>query len=234
MVTVRSLEAQLIGVTKFRAPREVRWQPGEISGPEALVEFASRVHDATLGASSGDHASYLRTVIEVGRTRLLAHASATIYVRGVSRRVVDDLRTVADLDITEMRHEEWEKGPVIALSREIAANPEVRRIVESLVEDTRFMAEELGDTLAEDLAEEKNKVLRDRRVRAMVRAVAPQCVEVPLVLTGSIRQWREFIQACAHPHADPEVGDLARACLAELSAESPALWADMDLSWAEA
>ncbi|MCF4006437.1 FAD-dependent thymidylate synthase [Corynebacterium uropygiale] len=234
MVSIRSLEVQLIGVTQFRAPQGCAWEAGKVSGPEALVEFASRVHDATLSApASMDHASYLRTVIEVGRTRLLEHSSATLYVRGVSRRVVDDLRSVADLELTEMRHGEWEKEPVIALSRELAGKAELRRIVESLVEDTRFMAEELGEVLAEELSAETNRVLRDQRVRAMIRTVAPQCLEVPVVATGSMAQWRRFIETCAHLPADPELGDLARSCLRVLAEESPALWADVSLNWPE-
>jgi thymidylate synthase (FAD) len=73
-------------------------------------------------------------------------------------------------------------------------------------------------------------VLRRKQARQAARAVLPNDAETRIVVTGNYRAWRHFIAMRASEHADVEIRRLAVACLRELTAAAPAVFADFDIT----
>ena len=87
------LKVELIACTAFTPPTSVDWDT-DATGAEALVEFAGRACYETFdkpNPRTATNAAYLRHIMEVGHHGLLEHASATMYVRGISRAAAGEL-----------------------------------------------------------------------------------------------------------------------------------------------
>lgn len=93
MSEIVGLSAQLIASTQFTAPADIDWGT-DAEGGEALIEFAGRACYETWdkpNPRTATNEGYLRHVLEVGHTSLFEHASASIYVRGLSRSCSHEL-----------------------------------------------------------------------------------------------------------------------------------------------
>ena len=73
-------------------------------------------------------------------------------------------------------------------------------------------------------------VLQRKQARQAARAVLPNDTETRIVVTGNYRAWRHFIAMRASEHADTEIRRLAIACLRQLSAVAPAVFADFQIA----
>ena len=71
---------------------DVEWTT-DAEGGEALIEFAGRACYESFdkpNPRTATNEAYLRHIMEVGHTALLEHASATMYIRGISRSATHD------------------------------------------------------------------------------------------------------------------------------------------------
>ena len=103
----------------------------------------------------------------------------------------------------------------------IGEDPDLLRVFESAVDQSRFAYGELLDALEEKWADEPNAILRRKQARQAARAVLPNATETRIVVTGNFRSWRHFISMRATEHADAEIRELAVACLRELQRCAP-------------
>src|SRR5690625_7769059 len=89
------LDVQLIAATQFHHPPEAEWVRDEGgTDAEALVEFAGRAcYDSfdKPNPRTRTNESYLRHLLEVGHDALLEHATATLYIQGISRSACHEL-----------------------------------------------------------------------------------------------------------------------------------------------
>ena len=89
MAHATELDVQLIAATQFTAPTGVDWSADAgASDAEALVEFAGRACYESFDKPNPRTAAndaYLSHIMEVGHHALLEHATATMYIRGISR-----------------------------------------------------------------------------------------------------------------------------------------------------
>jgi len=229
------LDVQLIAATEFHAPTGVDWQVDETAtDAEALVEFAGRACYETFDKPNQRTAAndaYLRHIMEVGHHALLEHPTATLYIRGISRAATHELVRHRHFSFSQLsqRFIHPDDSEVV-LPPLIAGDPELRELMLRAVNESRFVYQELLDALEEKLADEPNALLRKKQARQAARSILPNATESRIVVTGNFRAWRHFIGARATEHADVEIRALAVACLRALSAQSPVLFSDFQIS----
>lgn len=235
MARVSELDVQLIAATAFRAPRGVDWKADEgASESEALVEFAGRACYESFDKPNPRTASnqaYLHHILEVGHDALLEHATATLYIRGLSRSATHELVRHRHFSFSQLsqRFVHSEEAEVV-LPKFIAEDEQLTRLTLQAADEARFVYEELLDALESKLDEEPNALLRKKQARQAARAVLPNLTESRIVVTGNYRAWRHFIGARATEQADTEMRQLAVTCLKLLREQSPVLFDDFHIT----
>lgn len=235
MTQSKTLDVQLVAATSFAAPADVAWvQDPAATDAEALVEFAGRACYETFDKPNPHTASneaYLRHILEVGHGALLEHATATLYVRGLSRAAGNELLRHRHLSFSQLSQRFVPAGESdVVVPSAIAGDEDLERMFLSAVDETRFVYEELLQALESNLEAEPNALLRKKKARQAARAILPNATETRFVVTGNYRAWREFIAARASEHADTEIRELAVACLEILKKQAPALFDDFLIS----
>jgi len=235
MAVESSLDVQLIAASQFRMPTGVDWHVDDgATDAEAIVEFAGRAcyesWDKPNPRTRANDA-YLRHIIDVGHDALLEHATATMYIRGLSRAAGNELLRHRHLSFSQLsqRYVHAEAGEVVVPAA-IADDEDLRRLFLNAVDEARFVHDELLTALEDDLAAEPNALLRAKKARQAARAILPNATETRLVVSGNFRAWRGFIAARASEHADTEIRALAIACLELLQEQSPVLFSDFLIS----
>ncbi len=235
MAVESSLDVQLIAASQFRMPTGVDWQVDEgATDAEAIVEFAGRACYESWdkpNPRTRDNDAYLRHIIDVGHDALLEHATATMYIRGLSRAAGNELLRHRHLSFSQLsqRYVHAESGEVVVPAA-IANDEDLRRLFLNAVDEARFVHDELLTALEDDLDAESNALLRAKKARQAARAILPNATETRFVVSGNFRAWRGFIAARASEHADTEIRRLAIACLELLQEQSPVLFSDFLIS----
>lgn len=235
MARVTELDVQLIAATAFHAPQGVDWEvDGEASESEALVEFAGRACYESFDKPNPRTASnqaYLHHILEVGHDALLEHATATLYIRGLSRSATHELVRHRHFSFSQLSQRfVHSKEAEVVLPKLIAEDEQLTRLTLQAADDARFVYEELLDALESKLEQEPNALLRKKQARQAARAVLPNLAESRIVVTGNYRAWRHFIGARATEQADTEMRQLAVTCLKLLRKQSPVLFDDFNIT----
>lgn len=226
---------QLIAATRFASPAGVDWSADDTAtDAEALVEFAGRACYESFdkpNPRTATNDAYLRHIMEVGHTALLEHATATLYIRGLSRSASHELVRHRHFSFSQLsqRFVHTDEAEVV-LPPLIAQDPELRNLMMRAVDESRFVYQELLDALEERLADEPNALLRKKQARQAARSILPNATESRIVVTGNLRAWRHFIGARATEHADVEIRALAVTCLRVLREQTPVLFSDFQIS----
>ncbi|MEJ5919655.1 MULTISPECIES: FAD-dependent thymidylate synthase [unclassified Corynebacterium] len=233
MSDVVPLQVQLIAATSFNPPADIEWET-DADGGEALIEFAGRACYETWdkpNERTSTNQGYLRHVLEVGHTSLFEHASASLYIRGLSRSCAHELVRHRHFSFAELsqRYVPDAQNRVVAPAA-IANDPDLLSMFEGAVDQSRYYFEELLNELEEKWADEPNAVLRKKQARQAARSVLPNATETRIVVTGNYRSWRHFISMRAVEHADAEIRELAVACLQELKQVAPVAFGDFEVS----
>ncbi|MCT1451347.1 MULTISPECIES: FAD-dependent thymidylate synthase [unclassified Corynebacterium] len=235
MTQKKKLDVQLVAATSFAAPADVDWeQDSAATDAEALVEFAGRACYETFdkpNPHTAGNEAYLRHILEVGHDALLEHATATLYIRGLSRAAGNELLRHRHLSFSQLSQRFVPAGEAdVVVPDVIAEDEDLSRMFLAAVDEQRFVYEELLNALENNLAAEPNSLLRKKKARQAARAILPNATETRFVVTGNYRAWREFIAARASEHADIEIRELAVACLEILKKQAPALFDDFLIS----
>lgn len=228
-----NLSVQLIAATSFFPPAGVDFET-DATGGESLVEFAGRACYETWdkpNPRTATNSGYLRHVLEVGHTSLFEHASASIYVRGLSRSCAHELTRHRHFSFSQLSQRFVPSSSNnVVVPAAIAEDPELLRVFESAVDQSRFAYGELLYALEEKWADEPNAILRRKQARQAARSVLPNATETRIVVTGNFRSWRHLISMRATEHADAEIRQLSVACLRELQRVAPAAFGDFEVS----
>ena len=104
------------------------------------------------------------------------------------------------------------------------------KILLDAADASRAAYQELLTKLEAKFVDQPNAVLRRKQARQAARAVLPNDTETRIVVTGNYRAWRHFIAMRASENADIEIRRLAIACLRELTAVAPAVFADFEIT----
>lgn len=229
MARAAQLDVALIAATRFQAPSDVDWST-DTEGPEALIEFAGRACYETFdkpNPRTATNAAYVRHIMEVGHAALFEHATATMYIRGISRAATHEFLRHRHFSFSQLSQRFTHDEPTVVLPPAIADDEELSRLMLNAAQDMAFIHDELLSALEEKLG---TNPLAIRQARQAARYVFPAATESRMVVTGNYRTWRHFIAARATEHADVELRTLAIECLRLLQAEAPTAFGDFDIS----
>lgn len=232
MAETAPLRVQLIAGTAFSAPPDVPWET-DADGGQALVEFAGRACYQSWSKPNprtATNASYISHIIEVGHFSVLEHASASFYISGVSRSCTHELIRHRHFSFSQLSQRYVHDEERVVLPPGLEDDPELRQVVLAAADASRSAYEHLLSELETRFADAPNAVLRRKQARQAARAVLPNDTETRIVVTGNYRAWRHFIAMRGSEHADTEIRRLAIACLRELSAVAPAVFADFEIA----
>ena len=227
------LNVQLIACTEFTPPMDVEWTT-DAEGGEALIEFAGRACYESFdkpNPRTATNEAYLRHIMEVGHTALLEHASATMYIRGISRSATHELVRHRHFSFSQLSqrfvHPDDASVIVPPLIRE---DDDLNRLFDRAINESRFAFDELLDALEDKLGEEPNALLRKKQARQAARSVLPNATESRIVVSGNFRSWRHFIGMRATEHADVEIRHVAVECLKLLQEIAPVVFGDFQVA----
>ena len=227
------LNVQLIACTEFTPPMDVEWTT-DAEGGEALIEFAGRACYESFdkpNPRTATNEAYLRHIMEVGHTALLEHASATMYIRGISRSATHELVRHRHFSFSQLSqrfvHPDDASVIVPPLIRE---DEDLTRLFRRAINESRFAFDELLDALEDKLGEEPNALLRKKQARQAARSVLPNATESRIVVSGNFRSWRHFIGMRATEHADVEIRHVAVECLKLLQEIAPVVFGDFQVA----
>jgi thymidylate synthase (FAD) len=227
------LRVQLIARTEFLAPSDVPWDT-DADGGQALVEFAGRACYQSWSKPNprtATNASYISHIIDVGHFAVLEHASASFYITGISRSCTHELIRHRHFSYSQLsqRYVPDDDAQVV-MPPGLDDDPELQQIVLAAADASRQAYDELLTKLEAKFADQPNAVLRRKQARQAARSVLPNDSESRIVVTGNYRAWRHFVAMRASEHADTEIRRLAIACLRELTAVAPAVFADFEIT----
>ena len=233
MADTAPLRVQLIAKTEFLAPADVPWDT-DADGGQALLEFAGRACYQSWSKpnpSTATNASYLKHIIDVGHLSVLEHASVSLYITGISRSCAHELVRHRHFSYSQLSQRYVpENDAQVVVPPGLEDDPELRQILLDAADASRAAYLELLARLEAKFADQPNAVLRRKQARQAARAVLPNDTETRIVVTGNYRAWRHFISVRASEHADVEIRRLAIACLRELAAVAPAVFADFEIT----
>lgn len=235
MAETAPLHVQLIAKTEFHAPPDVPWET-DADGGEALVEFAGRACYQSWSKPNprtATNAAYLRHIIEVGHFSVLEHATASLYITGVSRSCTHELIRHRHFSYSQLSQRYVPDGDArVVVPPGIDDDPELRALLLAAADASREAYEQLLARLEARFTDQSagGTVLQRKQARQAARAVLPNDTETRIVVTGNYRAWRHFIAMRASEHADTEIRRLAIACLRQLGAVAPAVFADFQIA----
>lgn len=202
----------------------------EAASADAVVEFAGRACYNLFGDQDSRTATtdaFLHHVIDTGNLALLEHASATLYMQGISMATGHEILRHRDFSISELsQHAIPEDQKSVVMPDVVQRDEQLQRFFKHAIEDAAFVYDELHDAVETSLANEKNALLRKRKVREAALALAPAARETRLVVSGNLRAWRSFISTSAGEHNGSELRAVAVRCLELLRERAPVLFDD--------
>jgi thymidylate synthase (FAD) len=183
---------------------------------------------------NAEAARYFANILRSGHGSVLEHAVCTFLLYGVSRSVTHELvRHRAGFAYSQVSQRYVSAQSLRFVERpEFAADPELHRLFEARIDrasaDHLALEQKLRDRQADGsgvLAAER-ATDRRKRIQQAARALLPNEVEAPIIVTGNVRAWRHFVEARANAHADIEIRMLAYAVFVCLRHMEPILFAD--------
>ena len=239
MASIAELSVDLIAHSSFTPPADIDFMPTESSGDsvtdaDALIEFAGRACYETWdkpNPHTQHNEAYIRHILEVGHTALLEHATATMYIRGLSRLCSHELIRHRHFSFSQLSQRFVpDQDASVVVPPAIADDPFLRELFLASADVAHTTFNELLDNLDDEDSKQSNSVLRTKQARQAARAILPGAEETRLVVTGNYRTWRHFIGMRATDHADREIRQLAIACLEVLQQAAPHAFGDFEIS----
>lgn len=214
--------------------RIANWREDQGSGSDAevVVEIAGRTcYDS--GGTGRSSKEYHKHILEVGHGSVLAHATWTFLISGVSRNLTHELvrhgvgtgisqRSTRYCDESESPIVEH---PLIEVEGDLGLKQE-------LMENER-KAKELYDRgvalyQAALVSKGCDKLTAKKQARAAMARYLPHGLQTEIVFTVNARSARNIVEQRANPAADAEIRRLAVRMYEYLSADSPWLFGDYE------
>lgn len=194
---------------------------------EALIEFAGRNCYASWNRpnkATRRNEDYLRrTVFEQGHGSIAEHATATFYLKGVSRAFLAELTRHRHLSFS-VRSQRFvkEDNARFVVPPAIRAHSKLTRVFLENCEDQLEAYKKFVEELSED-------DLSRKQVREAARALLPNATETQIVVTGNLRTWIEVINRRTQSDVDAEMCEVMEMVREKLEAEvSPTLFEQRD------
>lgn len=166
---------------------------------------------------------YLANILFKQHYSVLEHASATIYIDGVTRNFTHELVRHRHFSYSELS-----QRYVDASGLEFVEHPGLS----SIEEGDRWRLKKSVDTafaVYGSLVHSLTQQGKDRKkARQAARHALPSGTETKILVTGNMRTWREMLSKRLSPEADEEFQQVAALILAEMKRIAPNTFQDFD------
>jgi len=203
------------------------WFPqADTTSAEDVTEFAGRLCYQSWNRpnpATRENWAYIGHIIENEDFSVMEHASASLYVTGVSRAFSHQMIRHRHFSYSQLSqryvNETGRSRPVIPA--EITERPDVvSRYVEG------YMAARLAyDDLVKQLQAEG---LTRKQARDAARYILPNGQETRMLITGNHRAWREFFMKRRSERASEEIHEFADKAFTIMKNLAPSLYQDME------
>ncbi|MFV0534941.1 MAG: FAD-dependent thymidylate synthase [Cumulibacter sp.] len=220
-------QVDVIATSSFIPPADVPFQT-DAGGGQALAEFAGRACYRSWdkpNRRTATNAGYLRHVIEVGHLAVLEHATATLYIRGVSRSVTHELVRHRHLSYSQLSQRHVIADPSFVVPDPVASDEDLADLFSAAAGKTRQAYDELMTGIEQRLSGTEGAA-RSKRARQAAQTLLPGARGTEIVVTGNLRAWRQVIAAHGSDASDDELRELVITCLERLRSSEPNAFAD--------
>lgn len=191
---------------------------GDGTPMEVPVVLGGRACYQSFGEKAGRRSAeaYLAHILDSRHLSVLEHASATLYIRGVSRTLTHELVRHRHLSPSELSQRYVDMADVrfVVPPADLPLDGPRRNTWE-------WRAEAWHAVYSTEVAYYQDGGLAGKDARQAARAVLPGCTETRIVLTGNLRAWLEALGKRHHPAADAEMQRLAGEVLDVLHPLAP-------------
>lgn len=200
---------------------------GEFPHPEEVVEFAGRLCYESWNMPNPETATregYIANLLKQDHGSVFEHASATLYVEGVSRNLSHELIRHRHLSFSELsqRYVDMSEARVItppAIDEFVRQRPHAE-VSQELTDDEREGYIDIVDSLV--------KFGKTRKqAREAARYALPAGTETKFVVTGNLRAWRDVLKKRDSEHADAEMQLFAKEVKKVLKEHFPNSFKDL-------
>lgn len=233
----RSMRATLIAHTRLVERNEIgdlesdEWLSKNTPyDPDFLGEFGGRAcYEAweRKNPATATNEGYLAHIIDVGHFSVLEHASASIYLTGVSRALTHEMtrhRHLSPSQRSQRYVDESSSQYVIPKAlRDRSDDPAIAELL-SRVDVHHEYSLALYDDIYQGLRFREVPV---KRAREAARGVLFGSTHTGILVSGNFRAWRDFLGKRWHVDADEEIKECAGLILAELRKIAPNSFQDI-------
>jgi len=204
------------------------WYNGATGNTDAdeLAEFGGRAcYQAweRKNPKTATNEGYLANIIDQGHESVLAHASFSFYIEGVSRSLTHELIRHRFLAFSELSQRYVAMEDSYTVIPPLFRGDELAREYIQRAEDEAKNVYDLLVDLAEKRLEDQGVTgfAKRKQARQAARAVLPGGTETKILVSGNVRAWRDFIKQRWSVHADDEIRELAGEILSILQNYAP-------------
>ncbi|MCS7223730.1 MAG: FAD-dependent thymidylate synthase [Armatimonadetes bacterium] len=235
MKFIREPIVRLIAVTHFSKPTDLDefnlWQTDTDNPAQQLIEAAGRTCYRSWHNPSGrTNQQYIANLMSQGHLSVIEHASASFYIRGISRACSHEIVRHRHFSYSQLstRFVDESESDFI-LPDAIADDAQAMEAFTQAVTVAQEAYRKIYERLRDKFANVEDRTLRRKLARQAARMVLPHALETALVMTGNFRAWRHFIRMRATEHADVEIRKVAIAVLEQLQQVAPAVFGDFTI-----
>ncbi|MFS0140266.1 FAD-dependent thymidylate synthase [Corynebacterium striatum] len=220
MVNIAKPEVSLIAFSECDIREMEDFQDIDVHSTcaEDIIEFAGRACYQSFhkpNPATRVNKDYLnRTLFDQGHWSIAEHASATVYITGVSRAFTHELIRHRHLSFSQLSQRFVDESEA-----NIVVPPALRddeEAIELLKSDAKLAFAVYSKLVERLIAEGKTR----KQAREAARCVLPNMAETRIVVTGNLRAWHEVIERRTAPDVDAEMVEvmgLIREALREVS-----------------
>jgi thymidylate synthase (FAD) len=161
---------------------------------------------------------YLKNIIEQNHISVMEHGSVSFYATGVSRSLLAELTRHRHLSFSVVSQRYVDANDLDVVYPPIIDELEDCWDAHDLLKEAGAHSKHAYNALVKIFMENGYK---RKEAREAARAVLPNMMDTPLVVTGNIRAWRDVLGKRYHIAADREIQEFATQVLGHLRVLAP-------------
>lgn len=232
-IFIREPTVTVVARPQFVVPDHVPMAlDGTATDAERLTEFAGRVRTANLGNAAGRSThDYLASAVAQGAVDVMAHASCSVLLEGVSRTLAHELvRDGTGFAFSEVLPRHVDDADIrFVLPPAIIGHEAMEATWCAQMQQALEMYRLGVDALMGRYGWIDDKLHRRRLARDAAQSVLPGSVETRLVMTGSLGAWRTLLQRNAREGTPLELRRLCLVLLGLMQREAAACFRDFEV-----
>ena len=211
------------GALRNETPYEAHPIRSGVQEADELAEVAGRLCYQSWdrpNPKTATNEGYLANILRQGHESVLEHASVTFYVEGVSRALLAELTRHRHLSFSVVSQRYVDAAqldrvwPPILRELDIETRDRIADLIAGQYDESLRAYGEIVEILTE-------RGYKRKEAREAARAVLPNAVESPMVVTGNLRAWRDVLKKRHHVAADKEIQRFAGEVLRHLREIAP-------------